>query len=298
MSKILCVVNNKGGVGKTHTVFHLAGAFADAGLRVLVVDLDAQANLTRLFLEKIRRPTGYDVLVDQAELRHAAHLTLIQNLDIVPADARLNRLGYALQNQPDQHIRLDTAIHERQQQENPYDVVLLDCPPNLDAHTTNALCAADGVIIAMEADQFSVDGLQQLFELIQQMQRVNRRLVVEGILISSVQLAAGDRADDRQDAARLGRRAHARRPHQEQREVPRVDHRPPAITHYKPGRSEQAAAFEKLARTLIPDAPRGSKLPQGATLAYAKHDFLTHPPHHAARSRACSIWPPKASRRR
>jgi chromosome partitioning protein len=271
MSKILCVVNNKGGVGKTHTVFHLAGAFSDIGLRVLVVDLDAQANLTRLFLQQLQRPTIYDVLVDQLELARAVQLTSIKNLDVAPADSRINRLGYALQNEQDQHIRLDTAIRERQQQPNPYDVVLLDCPPNLDSHTTNALCAADSVVIPMEADQFSVDGLQQLLELIRQMQQVNRRLVVEGVLISlynsrraieqtiatTLRVSAGIPVLDVhiKNSARYRESITARQP----------------ITHYKPG-SEQAAAFEKLAQHLIHEAPTASKQPQEAPIAYAKHD--------------------------
>lgn len=273
MSKILCVVNNKGGVGKTHTVFHLAGAFADSGLRVLVVDLDAQANLTRLFLTRLDRPTIYDVLVDQRELAHAVQLTAIQNIEIAPADARVNRLGYALQNERDQHIRLDTAIQERQQQPNPYDVVLLDCPPNLDMHTSNALCAADGVVIPMEADQFSVDGLQQLLEMIQQTQQVNHRLVVEGILISlynsrraieqtiakTLRVSAGVPVLDVyiKNSARYRESITARQP----------------ITHYKPG-SDQAGAFETLARKLVPnqEAATGSREPQEARFAYAKHD--------------------------
>jgi chromosome partitioning protein len=268
MSKTLCIVNNKGGVGKTHTVFHLAGAFSDVGLRVLVVDLDAQANLTRLFLKQLHRPTIYDVLVDQLPLGPAVQLTATQDLEIAPADSRMNHLGYALQNQPDQRIRLDTAIRERQQQERPYDVVLLDCPPNLDAHTTNALCAADGVLIPMEADQFSVDGLQQLLDLIRQMQQVNRRLVVEGILISlynsrraieqtiatTLRVSAGVPVLDVhiKNSARYRESITARQP----------------ITHYKPG-SDQATAFEKLAQHLIQNAPGGSKQPQEATIAYA-----------------------------
>ena len=272
MSKILCIVNNKGGVGKTHTVFHLAGAFADVGLRVLVVDLDAQANLTRLFLRQLTRPTIYDVLVDQVQLDRAVQPTVTKHLDIAPADARINRLGYALQNEPDQRIRLDTAIRERQQQANPYDVVLLDCPPNLDIHTTNALCAADGVVIPMEADQFSVDGLQQLLELIRQMQQVNRRLVVEGILISlynsrraieqtiatTLRISSGIPVLDVyiKNSVRYRESITARQP----------------ITHYKPG-SEQAGAFQQLAQYLIHEASMASQLPQEeAPIAYAQHD--------------------------
>jgi len=270
MSKIFCVVNNKGGVGKTHTVFHLAGAYADIGQRVLVIDLDAQANLTRLFLDQIQRPAIYDVLVDQLELARAVRPTRFERIDVAPADRRMNRLGYALQDQSDQHIRLDTVIRERQQAPNPYDVVLLDCPPNLDAHTTNALCAADGVVIPMEADQFSVDGLQQLLDLIRQMQQVNRRLVVEGILISlynsrraieqtiatTLRISAGVPVLDVhiKNSAKYRESITARLP----------------ITHYKPG-TEQAGAFQALAQTLIQNAPRGQKLPQDATIAYAKH---------------------------
>jgi chromosome partitioning protein len=183
-TKTLCSVNNKGGVGKTHTVFHLAGAVAEAGHRVLVIDLDEQANLTRLLLTRLERPTIYDVLVDQVPLARAIQFTPFKNLDVAPADARLERLAAVLLNEPDQQIRLDIAIRERQAQPAPYDCVLIDCPPSLSLATRNALAAADGVVIPVEADKFSVDGLQRLLETIQKMGGVNRRLHVEGVLIS------------------------------------------------------------------------------------------------------------------
>jgi chromosome partitioning protein len=251
MGKTLSISNNKGGVGKTHTTFHLAGALAQAGRRVLVIDLDPQANLTGLFLDEPSSPTVHDVLLEQLPLARAIRTTSFQNIDVVPADPRLEVLGSALQNEPDQQIRLDTALRERQGEPSPYDLVLLDCPPNIGVTTRNALAAADSVLIPLEADKFSVDGLQRLLELIEKMRRVNARLVVEGVLISlyngrraieqtfeqALRAYPGIRVLDVQikDSAKYREAITARQP----------------ITHYRAG-GEYAAAFHALARIVAP----------------------------------------------
>jgi chromosome partitioning protein len=254
LSKTLCSVNNKGGVGKTHTVFHLAGAVAEAGHRVLVVDLDEQANLTRLLLRRLDRPTIYDVLVDQVPLARAIHYTPFQRIDVAPADARLERIATVLQNEPDQQIRLDIAIRERQAQPNPYDVVIIDCPPSLSLATRNALAAADGVIIPVEADKFSVDGLQRLLETIERMGGVNHRLRVEGVLIS---LYNGRRTVERTFEQALARHPGIRvlpvhiKNSAKYREA--IAARKP-ITFYRPT-SEYADVFRRLGRIVGARAP-------------------------------------------
>lgn len=249
MSKTLCSVNNKGGVGKTHTVFHLAGAFAESGARVLVVDLDPQMNLTRLFLANSEGPTVNDVLVDQVPLTRAIRSTSVPSIDIVPADRRLGELAIELHGRGQPHTRLDTMLRERQRQPSPYDFVLLDCPPRLDHITTNALVAADGAIIPLEADQFSVDGLQQLLDLIRQLQQVNSRLVVEGILISRYH---SRRAIEQAFVEKLhsypGVRVFDVKIKDSARYRESITERKP-ITHYKPG-TVYADAFRELARAV------------------------------------------------
>lgn len=270
MGKILSISNNKGGVGKTHTVFHLAGALAESGRRVLAIDLDPQGSLTGLLLDQVERPALYDVLAEQLPLTDAIRRTPYPQIDVVPADQRLEGLSAALQNEPDQQIRLDTALRELLEQPSPYDAVLLDCPPNIGVTTRNALAAADAVLVPLEADKFSVDGLQRLLELITKMQRVNGRLKLEGVLIS---LYNGRRTIEQEyenalrnypginvldvkirDSAKYREAITARQP----------------ITHYKPT-GEQADAFRDLVRLIFPLSDAAS-VPQEAPHAYAKHD--------------------------
>jgi len=269
MGKILSISNNKGGVGKTHTVFHLAGALAEAGRRVLALDLDPQGSLTGLFLDEVERPTLYDVLVEQMPIAEAIRRTPYEQIDVVPSDQRLEGLGAALQNEPDQQIRLDTALRELLEQPSTYDVVLLDCPPNIGLTTRNALASADGVLVPLEADKFSVDGLQRLLELISKMQRVNARLQLEGVLIS---LYNGRRTIEQayEEALRKYPGIHVLdvkiRDSAKYREA--ITARQP-ITHYKPA-GEYADAFRQLAGIVLP-TPQAATLPQDAH-AYAKHD--------------------------
>lgn len=251
MAKIIAITNNKGGVGKTHTTFHLAGALSDAGERVLLVDLDPQANLTGLLLDQVPRSGTYDVLVDQAPLRGVTRQTPLAGVDIVPADELLEDLGTQLHNAPDAQIRLDTAIRERQAEDGPYTAILFDCAPNLGIATRNALAAADSVVIPLEADKFSVEGLKRLLDAIEKMRLVNRRLAVEGVLVS---LYNGRRAIEQTFAEAIsaypGLTVLPVRIKASSRYREAITARRP-ITHYKP-RGEHAEAFRELARIVIP----------------------------------------------
>jgi chromosome partitioning protein len=267
MAKIISIVNNKGGVGKTHTTFHLAGALSDAGERVLVVDVDPQANLSGLLLDQVPRGTVYDVLVEQIPLQQATHETAFSGIDIVPADDRLEDLATVLQHEPDAQIRLDSAIRERQGQERPYSAILFDCPPNLGIATRNALAATDAVLIPLEADKFSVEGLKRLLDVIEKMRAVNRRLAVEGVLIS---LYNGRRAIEQAFAEALsaypGIGVLPVRIKASSRYREAITARKP-ITHYKPA-GEYADAFRQLASIVMPatvaPSPKRKKV-----LAYA-----------------------------
>lgn len=181
---VVAVTNNKGGVGKTHTVFHLAGAFSQQGKRVLVVDLDPQGNLTGLFLPSENpRPGAYDVLVEDTPAREALHPTDFERISIMPSSRRLEALDALLQQEADGPIRLADALAEIP--EDDFDIVLLDCPPSLGLSTRNALSAAHRVVIPLEADKFSVDGLDRLIDAVQGVRRVtNPQLEIAGILIS------------------------------------------------------------------------------------------------------------------
>jgi chromosome partitioning protein len=250
MTKVIAVMNNKGGVGKTHTVFHLAGAFAETGKRVLVIDLDPQGNLSSLFCPASDpNKTLHAVLMDDAPLAQVAQKTDFENLWVIPSNPKLQSLDALLQNEPDAQIRLSDAIRELVHQDASYDLILLDCPPSLALTTRNALAAAQRVIIPLEADKFSIDGLDTLLRVVESMKRVvNPDLEIAGILIS---LFKGRRSIEQlyeealrgrslpvfttviKDSAKYREAITARQP----------------ITHYKPT-SEFAGAFRDLIKEL------------------------------------------------
>jgi len=247
MTRVIAVTNNKGGVGKTHTVFHLAGAFSEVGKRILLIDLDPQSNLSGLFYDGVTMPNIYDVLIDDMPLQRAIHRTNYDGVFIAPSDSRLQKVDALLQNEPDSQIRLADAIRELivPGDQKPFDLILIDCPPNIGLTTRNALAAADHVIIPIEADKFSIDGLDSLVQVIQTMKRaVNKRLEIAGILVS---LYNDRRAIERLYAETLPDKKLPLfetkvKDSSKYREA--IAHRQP-ITHYKP-RSEYASAFRAL----------------------------------------------------
>ena len=248
MSRITAVVNNKGGVGKTHTVFHLAGVYAEKGQHVLVVDLDPQANLSSLFLSSVPAHTLFDVLMQDANIHDVVQNTTFDRIELLPAHERLERLDALLQTEGDALLRLKDALSELLETRN-YDHVLLDCPPSLGLPTRNALVAATDLVIPLEADAFSVQGQERLEKVIASVQKsMNPELRVAGILIS---LFDGRRKVDQvyenslrgrempifatkiKTSAKYKEAITAKRP----------------ITHYLP-KSEQADAFRNLSSEL------------------------------------------------
>jgi len=250
MTRSIAVFNNKGGVGKTHTVFHLAGAFAEAGQRVLAVDLDPQGNLTGLLVPSLSGLKNlYEVLADDARLEDAVYQTAHENISLVPSSPKLQHLDALLQNEPDAQVRLADAVQELNSGGPGFDLILFDCPPSLALTTRNALAAAQRVIIPLEADKFSVDGLDTLVRVIESMKRaINPDLEVAGILVS---LFKGRRNIENlyeealrgkglpiftakiKDSVKYREAITARKP----------------ITHYKPT-SEFASAFRDLSKEL------------------------------------------------
>ena len=250
MQVIYAVTNNKGGVGKTHTVFHLAGAFAQAGKRVLVIDLDQQRNLTNLLLSEPPKETIYTVLANDVPLTEAIYPSSIERIWLVPASKELKLLDAALHDEPDGQVRLGIALKElADNQQQQFDYILLDCPPDLRLATRNALAAAKSVIIPLEADRFSIEGLADLVHTVNSMARaVNPGLTIAGALIS---LFKPRRMVEQAYQAQL-----------EQTKIPLFQTkikdstkyreaiaRSRPITHYLPT-SEQAEAFRNLANEL------------------------------------------------
>lgn len=182
MSKVVAVLNQKGGVGKTTTVINVGAYLAKKGLKVLVVDMDPQGNATSgLGLDKQRlNSTMYDVLIGATEAASVIVESNIAGLNVLPANASLAAAEVDLVNEPDREHKLKKALANLT-----HDVILIDCPPALGLLSINALCAADEVIIPVQAEYYAMEGLGQLLDTIQRVRGgLNPKLEIMGVVVT------------------------------------------------------------------------------------------------------------------
>lgn len=184
-SKILAVVNQKGGVGKTTTAVNLATALAATGKKVLVLDLDPQGNAsTGLGVEvKDRKNKGiYEVISGAQEVRKVITTTEVPNLDIVAASVHLAAAEIELVAVMGREYVLKNALENI---ENSYDYILIDCPPSLGLLTINALVAANAVMIPLQCEFFALEGLSHLLKTVSLVKKkLNPNLFIHGIVLT------------------------------------------------------------------------------------------------------------------
>lgn len=181
MAKIYCIANQKGGVGKTTTAVNLAAALSQLSFNVLLVDLDPQGNATTgSGLEKNNLVQSvYEVLLDRADIKKViTHST--SGYDILGSNRKLAAAEEELLSAARKELRLKTKLDEVSGQ---YDVIIIDCPPTLSILTINAFCAADGLIIPMTCEYYSLEGVSDLLLSIRAVrEQVNSGLVITGLL--------------------------------------------------------------------------------------------------------------------
>ena len=171
MSHVIAISNEKGGVAKTTTTLSLGAAIAESGRKVLVVDLDPQANLTlALGIEPGSAVvTSSHILIDSAPLMSARYPTEIENLDLIPSQASIENAEQYLPVRSNYTLGLKRALDSSSPL--PYDYVIFDCPPFLGAITTNALSAAELLIIPTQAEYFSAYALRNMMSLIRRIRQ-------------------------------------------------------------------------------------------------------------------------------
>lgn len=190
---IFTVANQKGGVGKTTTTISLGVYLANMGKKVLLIDLDPQANLTsglgfsvdppeNLGEEVARRKCVYDVLIEDATISQIFLATDIENLHIAPSSIDLAGAEIELVNVMSRESALKRKVSEISSQ---YDFVFIDCPPSLGLLTINALTASDGVVIPVQCEYFALEGLSQLLNTVNMVKsNLNKSLKIAGVILT------------------------------------------------------------------------------------------------------------------
>lgn len=184
MGRIIAIANQKGGVGKTTTAINLSACLAEAGQKVLVLDIDPQGNTTSglgINKEEIGN-TIYQVILQEIEIEDAICKQTFENLDVIPSNVNLAGAEIDLIDVENREYILKNAILKVRDN---YDYVILDCPPSLSMLTVNAMTAADTVLVPIQCEYYALEGLTQLIHTINLVKKkLNPELELEGVVFT------------------------------------------------------------------------------------------------------------------
>ncbi len=184
MGKIISVVNQKGGVGKTTTAVNLSAGIGKLGKKVLIVDADPQGNTTSAYgIDKGKLTYSvYDLLIGKIKAEAAIIQTKFEGVDIIPCNMDLAGAEVELISIDGREAQLKNALCLVKPD---YDYIFIDCPPSLGLITINSLCASDSVLVPIQCEYFALEGLSQLIGTVRQVKRIyNPRIEMEGILLT------------------------------------------------------------------------------------------------------------------
>ncbi len=184
MGKIIAIANQKGGVGKTTTSVNLSAAMGAMGKKTLLVDVDPQGNSSSGvgIDRREKKNTMYEVLIGECTVEEALVHTEFSNLDILPSSMDLAAAELELASMEHRESVLKRALVPLRET---YDYILIDCPPSLGIITTNALCAADTLLVPIQCEYYALEGLSQLMNTVRRIKRqYNELLDMEGVLLT------------------------------------------------------------------------------------------------------------------
>ena len=184
MGKIIAVANQKGGVGKTTTAVNLSAAMGERGHKTLLVDIDPQGNASSgVGIDRRSVPKStYELLIGEAGAKEALVQTQFPNLTILPSSLNLAGAELELVDFDHREARLKTALAPLREE---YEYLFIDCPPSLGMITTNALCAADTLLVPIQCEYYALEGVTSLMNTINRVKRtLNPALDLEGVLLT------------------------------------------------------------------------------------------------------------------